>query len=129
MGDAYPHPDLVTYPSTGQGFGKALLEAIYFKRLVVINRYPVYNADIGPFRESAGPWANLFSPETPPANVARVIIEALKLDRAFQLRRRILTHFTWKKIIKTRVLPLLAEVVDQADQCPPPPVNGGKRGS
>jgi glycosyltransferase involved in cell wall biosynthesis len=44
--DAYPHTDLVTYPSTYEGFGNALLEAIYFKRLVVVNRYPVYNADI-----------------------------------------------------------------------------------
>lgn len=46
--DAYPHADLVTYPSTYEGFGNALLEAIYFKRLVVVNRYPVYNADIRP---------------------------------------------------------------------------------
>jgi glycosyltransferase involved in cell wall biosynthesis len=46
--DAYPHADLVTYPSTYEGFGNALLETIYFKRLTVINRYPVYNADIRP---------------------------------------------------------------------------------
>ncbi|MDQ4077872.1 MAG: glycosyltransferase family 4 protein [Chloroflexota bacterium] len=46
--DIYPHADLVTYPSTYEGFGNALLEAIYFKRLIVINRYPVYNADIAP---------------------------------------------------------------------------------
>jgi glycosyltransferase involved in cell wall biosynthesis len=46
--DAYPHADLVTYPSTYEGFGNALLELVYFKRLAVVNRYPVYNADIGP---------------------------------------------------------------------------------
>jgi len=46
--DAYPHADLVTYPSTYEGFGNALLEAVYFKRLTVVNRYPVYNADIEP---------------------------------------------------------------------------------
>lgn len=46
--DAYPHADLVTYPSVYEGFGNALLEAIYFNRLVVVNRYPVYNADIKP---------------------------------------------------------------------------------
>lgn len=46
--DAYPHADLVTYPSTYEGFGNALLEMIYFHRLCVVNRYPVYNADIGP---------------------------------------------------------------------------------
>jgi glycosyltransferase involved in cell wall biosynthesis len=46
--DAYPHADLVTYPSLYEGFGNALLETIYFKRLTVINRYPVYNADVKP---------------------------------------------------------------------------------
>jgi glycosyltransferase involved in cell wall biosynthesis len=46
--DAYPHADLVTYPSTYEGFGNAILEIVYFKRLAIVNRYPVYNADIGP---------------------------------------------------------------------------------
>jgi glycosyltransferase involved in cell wall biosynthesis len=46
--DVYPHADLVTYPSLYEGFGNALLEAVYFKRLTAVNRYPVYNADIGP---------------------------------------------------------------------------------
>ncbi len=46
--DAYPHADLITYPSIYEGFGNALLELIYFRRLAVVNRYPVYNADIRP---------------------------------------------------------------------------------
>lgn len=46
--DVYPHTNLVTYPSTYEGFGNALLEAIYFKRPIVVNHYPVYNADIKP---------------------------------------------------------------------------------
>ncbi len=46
--DAYLHADLVTYPSLYEGFGNALLETIYHKKLAVVNRYPVYNADIKP---------------------------------------------------------------------------------
>lgn len=46
--DAYPHADLITYPSLYEGFGNALLETIYFKKLTVVNRYPVFNADIKP---------------------------------------------------------------------------------
>jgi glycosyltransferase involved in cell wall biosynthesis len=46
--DVYPHADLVTYPSTYEGFGNGLLEAIYFKRLTMVNEYPVFNADIRP---------------------------------------------------------------------------------
>ncbi|MCJ7625775.1 MAG: glycosyltransferase, partial [Anaerolineaceae bacterium] len=46
--DIYKHANLVTYPSNYEGFGNALLEAVYSKKPVVVNRYPVYNADIKP---------------------------------------------------------------------------------
>jgi mannosylglucosylglycerate synthase len=46
--DTYPHADLVTYPSLYEGFGNALLETVYFRRAAVVNRYPVYVADIAP---------------------------------------------------------------------------------
>mgnify|MGYP005859203733 CR=1 FL=1 len=46
--DAYVHADFVTYPSFIEGFGNALLEAIYFRLPVLVNRYPVYAADIAP---------------------------------------------------------------------------------
>lgn len=46
--DIYRHADLMTYPSTYEGFGNALLEAIYFRLPVVINRYSIYVQDIEP---------------------------------------------------------------------------------
>jgi glycosyltransferase involved in cell wall biosynthesis len=46
--DAYLNTDLITYPSLYEGFGNALLESIYVKKLTILNRYPVYNADIKP---------------------------------------------------------------------------------
>lgn len=46
--DAYPHADLVTYPSVFEGFGNAFLEALYFKKPVVVNNYSVYAIDIRP---------------------------------------------------------------------------------
>ncbi len=46
--DAYINCDLITYPSLYEGFGNALLESIYVGKLTIINRYPVYNADIKP---------------------------------------------------------------------------------
>ena len=48
LGDAYAAADLVSYPSRIEGFGNALLEALYFKRPLLVNRYPVYVADIAP---------------------------------------------------------------------------------
>ena len=44
--DIYPHADLISYPSLYEGFGNALLEAFYFRKPVVVNRYQVYEQDI-----------------------------------------------------------------------------------
>ena len=46
--DLYPHADFVTYPSLYEGFGNALLEAIYFRKPVLINRYSIFVRDIEP---------------------------------------------------------------------------------
>jgi len=46
--DIYPHADLVTYPSTFEGFGNAFLEAVYFKKPIVVNKYSIYTYDIEP---------------------------------------------------------------------------------
>jgi glycosyltransferase involved in cell wall biosynthesis len=46
--DLYPHCDLVTYPSLYEGFGNAFLEAVYFRKPVVVNTYAVYARDLAP---------------------------------------------------------------------------------
>ena len=48
LSDIYPHADLVTYPSTFEGFGNAFLEAIYFRKPIVVNTYSIYAVDIKP---------------------------------------------------------------------------------
>jgi len=47
--DVYPHADLIAYPSTYEGFGNAFIEAIYFKKPILINRYSIYTMDIRPY--------------------------------------------------------------------------------
>lgn len=46
--EIYPHANLVTYPSTYEGFGNAFLEAVYFRKPVAVHTYPVYLSDIRP---------------------------------------------------------------------------------
>jgi hypothetical protein len=48
LGDVYPQADLVTYPSTIEGFGNAFLEAMYYRRPIVVNNYSIYKTDIKP---------------------------------------------------------------------------------
>lgn len=46
--DAYQHADFVTYPSTYEGFGNAFLEALYYWKPILCNRYAIYRTDIEP---------------------------------------------------------------------------------
>ncbi len=48
VADAYQCADLVTYPSGYEGFGNAFLEAIYYQKPIVVNRYSIYKVDIEP---------------------------------------------------------------------------------
>jgi glycosyltransferase involved in cell wall biosynthesis len=48
LADAYAHADLVTYPSTLEGFGNAFLEAIYYRRPLLVNNYSIFAIDIKP---------------------------------------------------------------------------------
>ncbi|MEM1226082.1 MAG: glycosyltransferase family 4 protein [Planctomycetota bacterium] len=48
LADAYSQADFITYPSIYEGFGNALLEAFYFRKPVLVNRYSIYVADIEP---------------------------------------------------------------------------------
>ena len=46
--DVYRAADVVTYPSGYEGFGNAFVEAIYFRKPIVVNRYSIYVEDIEP---------------------------------------------------------------------------------
>ena len=48
LADAYSQADFITYPSIYEGFGNALLEAFYYRKPVLVNRYSIYVADIEP---------------------------------------------------------------------------------
>jgi glycosyltransferase involved in cell wall biosynthesis len=46
--DAYLHADFITYPSIYEGFGNALIEAFYYRKPVLVNRYSSFVTDIEP---------------------------------------------------------------------------------
>ena len=48
LADAYAHADFITYPSIYEGFGNALIEAFYFRKPVLVNRYSIFVTDIEP---------------------------------------------------------------------------------
>lgn len=48
LADAYQQADLITYPSTVEGFGNAFIETIYYKRPIVMSTYEIFKTDIQP---------------------------------------------------------------------------------
>lgn len=46
--DLYPFASFVTYPSLYEGFGNAFLEAVYFRKPILVNRYDNFSRDIEP---------------------------------------------------------------------------------
>lgn len=48
LASAYAAADLVCFPSFYEGYGNALVEAVYYGSPVMVNRYPVFESDIAP---------------------------------------------------------------------------------
>lgn len=48
LADAYSQADFITYPSLYEGFGNALLEAFYYRKPILVNRYSIFIMDIEP---------------------------------------------------------------------------------
>jgi glycosyltransferase involved in cell wall biosynthesis len=108
--DAYLAADLVTYPSLYEGYGNALIEAIFYGKPVVVNRYPVYVSDIAPmgfkFIEIDGAItdATVTQVRDALANPARQRVIA---RHNYDIARRRLSY----KVLRRRLRRLLGEVV------------------
>lgn len=48
LDDVYPLADVVTFPSSCEGFGNAFIEAIYHGKPLLVNQYEIFQTDIAP---------------------------------------------------------------------------------
>jgi mannosylglucosylglycerate synthase len=114
--DAYLAADLITYPSLYEGFGNALIEAIFYGKPVVVNRYPVYVADIAPlglkFIEIDGAVTDETVCEVR-ETLANPRMQARIAQRNFEIARQRLSY----KVLRRR----LRRLIDP-DGFPPPPI-------
>jgi hypothetical protein len=89
--DCYLNADFVTYPSTYEGFGNAFLEAIWFKKPILVNRYAIFQRDIEPLDFDVVVMDNYISPET--VDTVRTLLDypqatEIMADRNFALGRK-----------------------------------------
>ncbi|MDY6839285.1 MAG: glycosyltransferase family 4 protein [Thermodesulfobacteriota bacterium] len=103
--DAYQNADLITYPSSYEGFGNAFLEAIYFKKPIVVNRYAIFVEDIEPCGFEVITFESFVTPELierireylDPANLKRIV------ERNYELGKR---YFSYE-VLERKLLPLV----------------------
>jgi glycosyltransferase involved in cell wall biosynthesis len=78
--DVYPYADFITYPSVYEGFGNAFLEAVYFKKPILINRYATFVRDIEPLGFELAVMDGFLSKKT--VDNVRGILESSKRRKA-----------------------------------------------
>ena len=103
--DAYRSSDLVTYPSGYEGFGNAFVEAVYFKRPIVVNRYSIYIEDIEPCGFEVIPFDGFITKRVvdrikqflPPENVRSTV------EKNYELGKR---YFSYE-VLEHNLLPII----------------------
>lgn len=108
LADIYPHADLVTYPSSIEGFGNGFLEAVYHGRPIVVNRYSIYEIDIAPRGFRAVEFDSFISTETIEAAQRLLDDPRLVAEWAEINYRQGLRHFSFG-VLERRLRALLDE--------------------
>lgn len=98
----YRLADALLFPSRSEGFGLPLLEA-------ALHRLPVFCSDIPPHREVAGEYALFFDLESPPDEVARLVLDEMQSDRRNLIQRSVMRRFDWNHIFKEYLEPVIKE--------------------
>ncbi|MEQ8672162.1 MAG: glycosyltransferase family 4 protein [Aggregatilineales bacterium] len=103
--DIYPHAHFITYPSTYEGFGNALIETMYFRKPLIVHRYPAYVADIASKGVQAVEFYHDLTPEVLDQTRAIIDDSRIREDMVRQNYQAGLDHFSYQ---------VLREVVELA---------------
>lgn len=113
LAEVYPAADFVTYPSAFEGFGNAFLEAVYYRRPLLVNNYSTYEVDIRP-RGFRVVWFDGFISDATLALARRLLddpgLTAEWADRNYDLGAR---HFSFT-ILQRHLEDLLADCFGEA---------------
>ncbi|MBL9139227.1 MAG: glycosyltransferase family 4 protein [Verrucomicrobiales bacterium] len=112
--DVYPHADLVTYPSLYEGFGNAFLEAIYFRKPVVVNTYAVYARDIDPLGFETIEMSQVISREVVAKTrevLANAALREAWVEKNYQLGMKYFSYAVARRKLAARLSNLFGDAV------------------
>jgi glycosyltransferase involved in cell wall biosynthesis len=104
--DLYRQADLVTYPSLYEGFGNALLEAVYYKTPVLVNRYAIFGRDIEP-KGFRGPVMEGYLTAEVVAEVRHILEDAAyrqkMVDHNYKVAAQYYSYAELRRILRTLI--------------------------
>jgi mannosylglucosylglycerate synthase len=100
ISDFYQLADALLFPSHEEGFGIPILEAGFAG-------LPIFCSDIAPLQKLGGEFVNYFSPDEDHEIVANRIADHFAASPVFGLRASVRSQYTWERVYKTRIVPLL----------------------
>jgi glycosyltransferase involved in cell wall biosynthesis len=108
LADVYQQADLITYPSTVEGFGNAFLETIYYRRPIAVSAYEIYRRDIQPKGFRVIEFGDFITEDT--IHQARAVLRdpalaAEMTEHNYELGRRYYSYRTLEK----RLVALISE--------------------
>jgi glycosyltransferase involved in cell wall biosynthesis len=107
--DVYPYADLVTYPSLIEGFGNAFLEAVYFRKPILVNNYSIYSHDIKPLGFDVIEMDNFISAQTVELTT-RVLDDAGLRERMAEKNYRLACKYFSYHILRTKLYYILTAI-------------------
>jgi glycosyltransferase involved in cell wall biosynthesis len=106
IADFYRLADALFLPSREEGFGIPVIEAALSGR-------PVFCSDLPSLRELGGDKAVYFPPDEAPQAVASLVAGRLGGDPVFRLAVEARRNYTWDRIYRERIEPLLQSAVQK----------------
>ncbi|MGE5465032.1 MAG: glycosyltransferase family 4 protein [Syntrophothermus sp.] len=96
VSDFYKLADALILPSREEGFGIPVLEA-------GLAGLPIFCADIPPLRDLGLGYADYFSPDGSPSDIAALILGQLSSSPLFGFRTHVRSHYAWREIYKKKI--------------------------
>jgi glycosyltransferase involved in cell wall biosynthesis len=113
--DIYPNAEFISYPSLCEGFGNALLEAIYFKKPLLVNRYPIFVRDIEPKGFNLAVMDGFLSKKTI-QNVKEILESPTRREKMVNLNYEVASRHYSYSVLRNQISTIMNDFFSEYEQ-------------